>query len=376
MNRFFSATAFLLSVGLAIAACSTQTLSAQAGPHGPDGPVDETAKSAVFDSIFQHLNQTYVFPETAKHMEAYIRDQVAAGAYEKITSGQAFAQKLSDDLQSVSKDKHLNVRYSHETLPQRSDAGQPTAEEMENQQRWLRQTNFGFQKVERLPGNVGYIDLRGFMGPELGKETVAAAMNFVAHTDALIFDLRKNGGGDPEMVALISSYLFGEEKVHLNDLYWRKEDRTDQFWTAPEKVSGARYADKDIYVLTSNRTFSAGEEFTYNLQNLQRATIVGETTGGGAHPGDMVRLHDHFRAFIPSGRAINPVSKTNWEGTGVKPDVPVAQEIALETAYLQILAKKLAAAADEEERSELQGLIDKTNQEIAAKSVGNGEKKE
>ena len=365
----FRFAATCLGFGLATLLVAAGQLSAQLTPHGPDGQVDAATKTAVLDAIFSQLHDVYVFPETAKHMEAYVRDRVAQGDYEKIESGQAFAEKLSSDLQAISKDKHLNVRYSHETLPPRAERNEPTAAEVEAQQRWLKQTNFGFQKLERLPGNIGYIDLRGFMGPELGQGTVAAAMNFVANTDALIFDLRQNGGGDPAMVALITSYLFGDEKVHLNDLYWRREDRTEQFWTLPDKVQGARFQDKTIYVLTSNRTFSAGEEFTYNLQNLKRATIVGETTGGGAHPGDMVRLHEHFRAFIPSGRAINPITQKNWEGTGVIPDVPVAKEIALETAYKLALEERLAATSDDNERRDLQGLIQKTEQEIAAKTA-------
>jgi C-terminal processing protease CtpA/Prc len=170
------------------------------------------------------------------------------------------------------------------------------------------------------------------------------------------------------MVALICSYLFGEEKVHLNDLYWREENRTEEFWTTPDKVKAPKYLGRDVFVLTSNRTFSGAEEFTYNLKNLKRATIVGETTGGGAHPGGFVRLGDHFSAFVPTGRAISPITKTNWEGTGVIPDVVVSKEIALETAYKMALEKSLQKASDDEARDSLKRLIDKTASEIAEKS--------
>jgi C-terminal processing protease CtpA/Prc len=196
--------------------------------------------------------------------------------------------------------------------------------------------NFGFQKVERLPGNVGYIELSGFLPAEVGGDTAAAAMNFVANADALIIDVRKNGGGAPSMVALLCTYLFGPEPRHLNDLYFRPSDSTHQWWTMPY-VPGKRFENKPVYVLTSKRTFSAAEEFTYNLKTQKRATIVGETTGGGANPGGMRPLGENFVMFVPSGRAINPITKTNWEGTGVTPDVPVTADLALKTAHLKAL---------------------------------------
>ena len=165
------------------------------------------------------------------------------------------------------------------------------------------------------------------------------------------------------MVALISSYLFGDKPVHLNDLYWRKGDKTDEFWTKPE-LAKIKFADKDIYVLTSNRTFSGAEEFSYNLKNLKRATIIGETTGGGAHPGGMVRLGDHFGVFIPSGRAINPVSKTNWEGTGVEPDIKVPKEQALKVAYLMALKKSVDTIKAENVKNGVGELIAQTQKEL------------
>lgn len=149
----------------------------------------------------------------------------------------------------------------------------------------------------------------------------------------------------------------------MNDLYWRKGDRTDEFWTKPESAK-LKFPSKDIYVLTSNYTFSGAEEFSFNLKNLKRATIIGETTGGGAHPGGMVRLHDHFSAFVPVGRAINPISKTNWEGTGVEPDIKVPKEQALKTAYLMALNKSIANIKDEQVLNGVKGLIEQTQKEL------------
>ncbi|HVG30540.1 MAG TPA: S41 family peptidase, partial [Pyrinomonadaceae bacterium] len=231
------------------------------------------------------------------------------------------------------------------------------------ERRELSWMNHGFNRVERLRGNVGYIEFNGFMDAEAGAEAVAAAMNFVANTDALIIDLRKNGGGNPEMVALVCSYLFGPEPVHLNDLYWREGNRTQEFWTRKE-VAGRRYLNKDVYVLTSKRTFSGAEEFSYNLKNLKRATIVGETTGGGAHPGGGVRVNEHFMMFVPRGRAISPVTKTNWEGTGVKPDVEVPAEQALTVAHLAALRKSLPTLPNPGVKAAVQGLIDQMEKEL------------
>ena len=329
----------------------------------PDRAIDAATRAAVVDTLLKELNDAYVYPETAKRMETDIQARVSGKEYDAITGSRAFAEKLTADLQSVSKDKHLRVRYSHEVLPTRQDRREPTAAEIEQNKWFNRRVNFGFEKVERLNGNIGYIDLRGFSDHEAGADTVAAAMTFLQNAEAIIFDLRQNGGGNPRMIALISSYLFGDKPVHLNDLYWRKGDKTDEFWTKPDAAK-IKFTNKDIYVLTSNRTFSAAEEFSYNLKNLKRATIIGETTGGGAHPGGMVRLSDHFGVFIPSGRAINPITKTNWEGTGVEPDIKVPKEQALKTAYLMALNKSLEGLKDESVKKGMKGLIAETQKEL------------
>lgn len=328
-----------------------------------DMTIDNATRTAVIDTLLKELNDSYVFPEVAKRMETDVRNRMKNKEYENITSAQEFAKKLTEDLQSVSKDKHLSVRYSDRMIPVRKQRTEPTAEEQEEYKQMLRMNNYSFVKVEILPGNVGYIDLRGFSDERFGEETVAAAMNFVGNTDALIFDLRQNGGGNPKMVALISSYLFGDKPIHLNTFYHRKENRTEEFWTKPEKAA-KKYGDKDVYVLTSNRTFSAAEEFSYNLKNLKRATIVGETTGGGAHPGGTVRLGDHFAVFIPDARAVNPITKTNWEGTGVEPDVKISKELALKTAHLMALNKSLERAKDDRLKMAFSRLIEKTQKEI------------
>lgn len=325
-------------------------------------PINATMKTQVIDTILKELNDRYVFPEVAKQMEVNVRQRQKNKEYETIATAEEFAKKLTEDLQSISKDKHLRVRYSVQPIPERQRRDEPTEAEKAEYKRFMSRLNFGFEKVERMQGNIGYIDFRGFMDPELGAETVAAAMAFVSNTDALIFDLRQNGGGDPRMVALISSYLFGDKSVHLNDLYFREGNKTEEFWTKPETV-GKKY-DKDVYVLTSSRTFSGAEEFSNNLKVLKRATIIGETTGGGANPGGTFRINEHFGVFIPVGRAVNPITKTNWEGTGVEPDIKVPKEQALKTAYLMSLNKTYEKTKDEQLKNALKGLIEQTQKEL------------
>jgi len=338
---------------------------AAAQPEQPDLTIDAATRTQVIDAILKRLNDSYVFPDVAKKMEQSIRERVDKKEYDQITSAKQFSTTLTKDLQAVSNDKHLRVRYSHSPIPERGPRREPTAEEREQRKRDLNWMNHGFVKVERLRGNIGYLEFLNFADEELGADTVAASMNFVNGTDALIIDLRGNGGGNPAMVALICSYLFGPEPVHLNDLYWREGDRTDQFWTRKE-VAGKRYLNKDVYVLTSKRTFSGAEEFTYNLKNLKRATIIGETTGGGAHPGGMFRLSANFGAFIPTGRAISPITKTNWEGTGVTPDVAVPAEQALVVARLMALKKSLTSLANPDFKAGVQDEIDKLEKELSA----------
>ena len=336
-----------------------------AQPEQQDLTIDAATRTQVVDTILKRLNDSYVFPEIAKKMETSIRERVAKKEYDQITSAKQFAATLTTDLQAVSHDKHLRVRYSFESIPERAPRPEPTAEEREQRKRALTWLNHGFGKVERLPGNIGYLEFFNFADEELGGDTVAAAMNFINGTDSLIIDMRSNGGGNPAMVALVCSYLFGPEPVHLNDLYWREGNRTDEFWTRKE-LPGKRYLNKDVYVLTSKRTFSGAEEFTYNLKNLKRATIIGETTGGGAHPGGGFRISQHFGMFVPTGRAISPITKTNWEGTGVTPDIDVPADQALLVARLMALKKSLTTVPDPEFKAGVENEIQKLEKELAA----------
>jgi C-terminal processing protease CtpA/Prc len=224
-----------------------------------------------------------------------------------------------------------------------------------------RMINFRIQKVERLPGNVGYVDLRGFPPAEAAGAAVTAVMELVAGTFALIFDLRKNGGGSPDGVVLWCSYLFAE-KTHLNDIFEAETGETKQFWSL-SYVPGERYLDRPVYVLTSERTFSGGEDFCYTLQAQGRAEIIGETTGGGAHPTRGFRISPAVHIGIPFARSINPVTGTNWEGTGVAPDTAVPADQAYDVAYGKALRHvleldEIPPPIRDEARETLAGLSD------------------
>lgn len=316
--------------------------------------VDAAVRTAVIDGAIEHMQRAYIFADVAAKMSDAIRARAARHEYDGITAPREFAEVLTRHLQEVSRDKHLRIVFDAEGLPQRP--GQPTPAEQARALADERRRNFGFERIERLDGNIGYIELRGFSGTPEARDTAVAAMNVVADTDALIFDLRRNGGGSPFMIGILSSYLF-TQVVHLNDFYVRETDTRREFFTTAD-VMGRRYGrEKPVYVLTSNRTFSAAEEFTYNLKNLKRATIVGETSGGGAHPGGVRRITDYFGIWLPTGRAINPITKTNWEGTGIAPDIAVAAAQALATAHLDALKKVRGSATDPRHRAQLDSAI-------------------
>lgn len=323
-----------------------------------DEPLNADLRGEIVDRICQAINTYYVFPDVAQQMEEHVRARLKEGAYDATSDRVVFAGQLTEDLRSVSHDLHLHVDF---LPPDGHDGETLTPEQRRAQfQERVRRGNFGFEKLEHLSGNVGYLDLRGFLPAELGGDTAVAAMNFLSNSDAVIIDLRQNGGGDPSMIQLISSYFF-EEPVHLNSFYIRSQDSLKQFWTSAW-TAGKKMANVDLYVLTSGRTFSAAEEFTYNMKNLKRATIVGETTGGGAHPTDFHAFPDlGVGISVPFGRAINPITKTNWEGTGVAPDVEVPQEQALAKAHAMALKRLLEKAekdGDEGRETELRWEIE------------------
>jgi hypothetical protein len=311
------------------------------GARVADYKIDAAARANAIEGAIAKLDESYVFPDVAKKMGEAVRARLKRGDYDDVTNGIAFAAKLTENFQEVSHDKHLRVNFSPGVIPPPpATASGPSPDELARFRRQLESINCGFVKAEQLANNVGYLKFNMFADPEVCGPTASAAMSFLANVDALVIDLRDNGGGDPAMVAYISSYLFSK-RTHLNDLWTRRTNETREYWTNAD-VSGKRLPDdKPVFVLTSSRTFSGGEEFTNNLKVLKRATIVGETTGGGAHPVGGQRINDHFMIGVPFARAVNPITKTNWEGTGVEPDVKVPALDALSTALKLISEKRM-----------------------------------
>jgi retinol-binding protein 3 len=321
-----------------------------------DMQVSPAIRQQLIDHLITQVNDKYVFADRAKQAEASLRLQQKRGAYDGITSAQRLSEVLSQELQAATNDRHLRVMYSEQVIPERKRHAEPTPDQIAQNLARMRSENFGVQKIEHLPFNIGYLELVGFAPVKHPADTLAAAMTVLAHTDALVIDLRNNSGGDTATAVLLASYLL-DKRTQLNDFYYREGNRTEQRWSA-DVVPGLRYGQKkDVYILISKDTFSAAEDVTYALKNLKRVTVVGETTGGGAHPGDDIRLLPNFSVFLPLGRAISPITKTNWERVGVSPDVSVCAEDAMRTAQLAILAKMAESEQNVSRSGRLQARI-------------------
>ncbi|MEU6139939.1 S41 family peptidase [Streptomyces sp. NPDC047081] len=287
-------------------------------------PAPVTDVPAIVDETARLLTEHYIFPDVAEQLAALLRQRLAEGAYD-VAGAEELGGLVSADLQSVNGDPHLRLMYHPERVPQgRGEAAEAAM------RREFEASLGGVPRVQLLDGGTALLELAPVLFPlAWSAEPLTAALTLVARADVLVLDLRSTRGGDPDAVAHVCSYLL-DERTHLNTLYARVGDRYDQYWTQPH-VPGSRFGGaKPLYVLTGSRTFSAAEELAYDLQQLGRATVVGEPTRGGAHPREGWTVHPNLEATIPVARAINPVSGTNWEGTGVLPDVPCPASEALD----------------------------------------------
>src|SRR3954451_6462106 len=308
-------------------------------------PITSGARERLLDGVLMTLSEKYVFPDVAARIATEIRTRAARGEYASITDGNVFAQLLTTHLHAAGNDKHLGLYCSAEPHP-RSPDDDRAGNELERVQRAGAFTNYGFRRLERLAGNVGYLRLDEFF-PATDAEaasTASAAMTFLARTCALIIDLRENRGGDGSMTAYLAGHLFALP-VHLCTVRWRGEDTEFQSW-APAHVPAPRYLDRPVYLLTSAQTASAGEEFAYALRALERVTLIGETTAGAAHATLITRLDPHFDLAVPQGRPVHPHTGSNWQAAGVAPDLAVPAAAALTAAHRAALAHVIAWAGE------------------------------
>ncbi len=292
--------------------------------------VSQGERVTALRAVIEHLLQEYVDPAVGVRAARKLQDDADSGRFDSVHSGEAYARAISDALQQHTGDGHLNLEYSASPL---DAATADPAFEAAQLERWYGAgVNHGVERIERLAGNVALLDLRVFAPLAMGAETVTAAMTVVAAADALIIDLRHNGGGIGATANLVASYLFDSEPQPLTGTYHRPSNTLEYRHTQPY-VPGRRFGpDKPVYVLISTDTFSAAEALAYDLQALERAQIIGERSGGGAHPFEYRPVSPHFVLWSVTARSVNPITGGNWQGVGVIPDVPVAADQALARA--------------------------------------------
>jgi hypothetical protein len=300
--------------------------------------MDESELTQVVGQVGALIESHYVFPDVAAAVSRALAEGLAEGRYP--AEARPLATAVTADMQSVNGDKHLRLLYHEQALPERTP-GDDT-EEYAAIARWAGMVCGGVACVQRLAGNVGYLDLQPILFPAVvSGESTTAAMTLLAGTDALIIDLRNCAGGEPSMVAFIISYLWDREPAQLSGL--RERGQLRQSWTLPH-VPGGRFGKaKPVYVLTSAVTFSGGEQLGYDLQQLGRATLIGERTRGGAHAREGFVVHPHLEATISVAEAVNPKTSSNWEGTGLTPDLPTPAAQARDAAYERALQDVTAA---------------------------------
>ncbi len=329
-------------------------------PTRPPALLDAARRSAIVEKIASEIAERYLFPEDGEEMAGLLRANHRDGEYDSLETTGELARRLTADLQSVRRDGHLAVLEFRESF---RSHGVGEEDWWERHLEEVRYRNFGMSKVERLTGNVGYLKIDQFDHAASGARTLHAAMRFLAFTDALIIDLRENGGGRPELLQILVSYFFEDHPVHYSDYDDREKDVQRQWWTLPH-LPGERRPDTPIYLLTSRSTASGAEELAFILRNLERATLVGETTFGAAHA---THLHNFaelgISAAIPHGASSDPKTGADWEGTGVQPHVPVGADGAFDVAYLMALEGLLESEEDAERAYE----VDWTLRELVAR---------
>lgn len=330
-------TLYLLVFSLCLLA-STSSMASQ-----PNGSLSKAQVESLTESISQALKKDYIFPNVASKVAAVLKSNVESSVYDKYQDPLALSERLTKDIRSINNDNHLNVVYTPQSGGMRMVMrGGPNAAASPKMLKRLARSNFGFDSIDILEGNIGYINLTSFVSPTYAGDTASAAMQYLYNTDAIIFDLRENRGGSGEMYQLLASYLFNEGPLLLNEIYWPGENRRYQTWTLPH-LPGKRMPNKDIYILTSSHTASAAEVFSYTLKHHNRATVIGEVTIGVANPISPTKINNEFTVWMSKAESKHPITQTNWEGKGVIPHVQTTKSNALNTAHKLALEKLISA---------------------------------
>ena len=327
--------------------------------------LDKKEQDLILKKTGRLLKENYVFTDIGAACAEFLSNQRDNNTYEQINHPRAFVKQLNKDLRGIHQDKHIRIQYISEQ--DRKIAELDPLLNFFLHTRDKIKANMGITELKILSGNVGYIQIRVFEPLELARKKILNALYFLENSDALIVDLRNNIGGNPATIQYICSWFF-QQPTHLNSIYWRNGDYTEEFWTM-DQIGISKRPDIPLYILISNRTFSGGEEFAYNLKAQQRAMLIGETTAGGANPGYSFRINERFTIFIPTGRSEKPVTGTNWEGVGVQPDIRTtsrdASSVALERA--QSAARVYREKTDEiiiDEYFSLSNLLNQTAEKL------------
>jgi hypothetical protein len=314
---------------------------------GPSlGQLDDDTRAEVIAEIAECLEEQHVFPDVGRKLADHLRERLASGAYDEFVDPMQFSRAVTGEMRELNPDRHLGLYVEP---PHRFGDGDDELEPdpVEARRRLderFRIDNYGFSRVEMIDGVIGYLDLDIFAPAEVGGDTAFAAMQLLANSKALIIDLRNNRGGSGTMIQVLCSYFFPEETL-LCSFETRGVKEIRQARTLPH-VPGPKFYDTPIFILTSERTGSAAEEFTYDLKHLDRATVVGEVTGGAGHTVSITRIADTFNVHVPHGRPIHPVTGTDWDGVGVQPDIAVDEDGALLRARYEALRAASASTLD------------------------------
>ena len=321
--------------------------------------LNENDKKEIVFKVASIVKEKYLFEEVGEKMSKQVLSQFQMGQYDSLHQVKAFCSQLTSDLRAINNDKHLFVFYSpdeacevkaYKKLLPENEINQINKSIYEAE----RRENFGFKKIEILNGNIGYFKLDYFSSPDIFDEKLIGVMNFLSNTDAIIIDLRDNGGGEGS--SLLSSYFLPKQEILLGSSCCRDTTQNTYSKTTLD-IPGKRLTDIGLYILTSSNTFSAAEAFAYNMKSLNRAIIIGEKTKGGAHPIDVLIVTGDILMQIPICESYNPITKTNWEGVGVKPDIEASSETAFRKAHVIALKKLIENTTDNVFKEQLSSII-------------------